>query len=202
MLKTFRDCFGERLKERREACGFSTVEKLARAISVRGQTISNYEAGKTLPDAEILCKLAGALSCTVDYLTMKEDAPTHDAASIAKVTGLYPKAIESIAKHNETENKFVPFFVSAMLCSDRIDLMSKTFVMLIDTIGKEREKAGGTIDESRTHDELDEFIDHRHMIDGARYSVDRQFNYFLDETEQKAMAMDLDMEVDDGKGEE
>lgn len=199
MEKTFKDRFGERLKERRKVCGFSTVEKLAKAISVRGQTISNYESGNTLPDAENLSKLAAALGCTVDYLALKEDVPTHEAASIEELTGLSPKAIESLIKHNETEET-VPFFVSAILGSERIYYISAAFRMLIETIGKEREKAGGTIGEPCTADDLDEYFDHRHMIDGARYGVDHQFNRFLDETEQRAMA--LDMEVDDGKGEE
>jgi DNA-binding XRE family transcriptional regulator len=178
-----------------------TQEELARELGKSRQAVSLY-CNKTEPDFETLVKIAVYLGVTVDYLVGMpgEELPTHEAASVAEQTGLSPKAAAALIERNKTPDRSIQFFISAILSSKYAYNLSVSFLMLIDTIGKEREKAGGTIGEPCTHDDLDEYFEHRHMIDGARYGVDRQFNFFLDETEQRAM--DLDMEADDGKGEE
>lgn len=217
MEKTFKDRFGERLKERRKACGFSTVEKLADAISVRGQTISNYEGGKTLPDAENLSNLAAALGCTVDYLTLKEDDPTHEAASVAEQTGLSPDAASVLIEKSKTDDRSIQFFLNSVLTSEYSYDLGMSFFVLIDRIRQERERVKDKTTSEYTMDTLGvgSYFDFEHMIDGAKFSAFHAFLGFMDEATEKAKqqtvedmtknldkAMGLDMEVDDGKGEE
>lgn len=94
LKKGFKDKLGERLKDRRIKCGYTSGAKLAAQIGSTAQTISNYETGKFLPDAETLYKLAEVLNCTVDYLSLKEPLPTHEAASIAEQTGLSSDTVQ------------------------------------------------------------------------------------------------------------
>lgn len=217
MEKTFKDYFGERLKKRREACGFSTVEKLAKAIGVRGQTISNYENAHTLPDAHNLFMLARALDCTVDYLTLKEDDPTHEAASVADQTGLSPEAVNVLIKKSKTDDRSLQFFLNSVLTSEYSYDLGMSFFILINRIREERERVKDKTTSEYTPDTLGvgSYFDFEHMIDGAKFSAFRTFLDFMDEATEKVKqqtvedmtkdldkAMGLDMEVDDGKGEE
>ncbi len=105
MEKVFKERFGERLKERRRHCGYSSCGKLAAQIGITPQSLNNYENGNTTPDVETLCKLAAALDCTVDYLALKEDAPTHEAASIADMTGLNAGTVNKLLDiYEKSEN--------------------------------------------------------------------------------------------------
>ena len=51
---------GEQIKTARKAKGL-TQDDLAKAINATRQTVSNYEAGKRLPDGETLLRLSKAL---------------------------------------------------------------------------------------------------------------------------------------------
>ena len=59
--------FGEILAELRQDRGL-TQRDLAKLFFVTPGTISNYEKGRHLPDAERLIKIADYFSVTTDYL--------------------------------------------------------------------------------------------------------------------------------------
>ncbi|MBR2612851.1 MAG: helix-turn-helix domain-containing protein [Clostridia bacterium] len=46
---------------------------LAEAIGINQQTISNYETGKTIPDAFVLIKIADFFGVSIDYLLGRVD---------------------------------------------------------------------------------------------------------------------------------
>lgn len=98
MVKDFKAEFGRRLRQRRIDCKFPSGKSLAEKVGITPQTLNYYENGKNLPDAQTLNDLANALNCTVDYLVLREDAPTHDAASIVEQTGLSAGAVQVLQK--------------------------------------------------------------------------------------------------------
>ncbi len=77
---------GERIKNKREACGL-TQKQLARLIDVNEAVVSNWETGKNRPNTDVLKKLCDALSCTADcLLDLSVSVPsfTSDAQKVAK----------------------------------------------------------------------------------------------------------------------
>lgn len=63
-----RETFGRRLKEQRKLRGLSQPE-LADAAGIENwNRISNWELGYNFPPLNVLCRLAVALNCSVDYL--------------------------------------------------------------------------------------------------------------------------------------
>jgi len=74
------DVLGTRLKELREEKELSQ-EGLAELIGKSKNSIYNYENGKRLPDADVLCKLAGFFGESVDYL-LGIKAPTQELADM------------------------------------------------------------------------------------------------------------------------
>jgi len=143
----YKERFAKRLKERRKACGFDSGKELGIKIGITGQTINNYEkedSKNTLPDAETLLKLAKALDCTVDYLTLKEEAPKHEAASVAEQTGLNEKAVSVLlyakaAKENlfDGRGKAILPFISALLSSEKLGRLALSFVNWVEEAEKE-----------------------------------------------------------------
>ena len=70
--------FGENLKAVRKAKGY-TQEELAIKLNVVRQTVSKWEKGLSVPDADVLSKIADVLDTKVSLLlggTMPEDLPT------------------------------------------------------------------------------------------------------------------------------
>jgi len=63
----FRKAFGVRLKELRKQKRWSQKEMAAK-VEIRFQQLNKYESGLNLPPAEMLIKLADALTTTIDYL--------------------------------------------------------------------------------------------------------------------------------------
>ncbi len=63
----FRKTFGARLKELRKQKRWSQKE-LAAKVEISFQQLNKYESGLNLPPAEMLIKLADALSTTTDHL--------------------------------------------------------------------------------------------------------------------------------------
>jgi transcriptional regulator with XRE-family HTH domain len=57
--------FGERLRQLREANGF-TQETLARAAGVHQQSIARWERGQREPDWSVVCRLADALGVPLE----------------------------------------------------------------------------------------------------------------------------------------
>ncbi len=88
--------FGNRLREMRIAAGFMRQIDLADEIGTIVQTISNYEKGIRLPDAEMLSRIVEVLPCNADYLLGFEDKPTYSEAYIIEQTGLSAKATRKL----------------------------------------------------------------------------------------------------------
>lgn len=84
---------GSRIKELRIKKG-QTQEELGELLHVKRQTVSKYETGINIPDADILNKLSDILECSSDYLLGKTDIPNskvyeHSIANI-EVKNSYP----------------------------------------------------------------------------------------------------------------
>ena len=81
--------FGENLKAIRKAKGY-TQEELAMKLNVVRQTVSKWEKGLSVPDAEILVEIADVLDTNVSVLLGKEvsDEESKDevAIQLAKIS--------------------------------------------------------------------------------------------------------------------
>lgn len=88
--------FGQRLKEMRLKAGYERQLDLARKLGTVVQTISNYENGIRLPDAEMLSRIVDVLPCNADYLLGYEDKPTYSDAYIAEEFMLPQIAIDAL----------------------------------------------------------------------------------------------------------
>jgi len=88
--------FGQRLKEMRLKAGYERQIDLATKLGTVVQTISNYESGKRLPDAEMLSRIVDILPCNADYLLGFEDRPTYSDTYISEETLLSQKAIDAL----------------------------------------------------------------------------------------------------------
>ena len=63
--------FGDNLKTIRKAKGY-TQEELAIKLNVVRQTVSKWEKGLSVPDADTLCKIADALETSISELLGSE----------------------------------------------------------------------------------------------------------------------------------
>lgn len=75
---------GNRIKEKRISIG-KTQEELGQLVHVKKQTISKWENGINVPDADTLKILSDILDCTVDYLVGKTDNSNSKVYSQADV---------------------------------------------------------------------------------------------------------------------
>lgn len=69
-----RQTFGLRLKELRMLRGLTQPELAARADIENWNRISNWELGYNFPPLNVLCRLAAALQCSVDFLLGMDEA--------------------------------------------------------------------------------------------------------------------------------
>ena len=128
--------FGNRLRKRRLAAGFLRQQDLADAIGVTTASISYYESGTRMPDAESLAKITQVLDCTADYLTQREDAPTHTLADIVEATGLSHEAIAKLVSAEKDpplsivkDDNFIAHFISELICSEEFREMLPLFLV-------------------------------------------------------------------------
>ena len=81
--------FSENLKAVRKAKGY-TQEELAIKLNVVRQTVSKWEKGLSVPDADVLSRIADVLDTKVSVLlggSVKEEANTHAVAEqLAKIS--------------------------------------------------------------------------------------------------------------------
>lgn len=75
--------FGENLKAMRKAKGY-TQQELAMKLNVVRQTVSKWEKGLSVPDAEILVEIADVLDTDVSVLLGKEvsDEESRDEVAV------------------------------------------------------------------------------------------------------------------------
>lgn len=96
--------FKERLKQLRLEKGFYQPE-LAKELNIAKQTVSNWENGNRVPDAETLIKIANYFNCSVDYLLGNSDIknPQHEL-KIKKAKSLKDELIELMEKRSIIKN--------------------------------------------------------------------------------------------------
>lgn len=71
-----------RIRDLREDMDLRQVD-VTEATGIDQKTLSNYENGKTQPDARALIALADFFHVSIDYLVGRTDMPSLDAQSIS-----------------------------------------------------------------------------------------------------------------------
>ena len=133
--------FGERLRQRREAEGYSQSE-LAELISVSSQLISYYETGRGMPrNEDILKNLAEALGTTREWLFFGTEEKTPSTAQ---------EAIDADeVKMAKIESERKVYTINDMRNLDNVNLLIKHLQIL--PIGKDEMRAlHKTLSEFRT----------------------------------------------------
>ncbi|MCK6579918.1 MAG: helix-turn-helix domain-containing protein [Anaerolineae bacterium] len=78
--------FGQRLRQQREKLAF-TQQDVADQLNINYQQLNKWEAGKHLPAAETIAKLAVVLQTSSDYLlNLTSDPEQRTAQSVNKLT--------------------------------------------------------------------------------------------------------------------
>lgn len=89
--------FHENLKTMRKAKGY-TQEDLAIKLNVVRQTVSKWEKGLSVPDADVLCKIADVLDTDVSTLLGEEIVEKTDKSAVAQQLA---KINEQLAMKNQ-----------------------------------------------------------------------------------------------------
>ena len=89
--------FQENLKTMRKAKGY-TQEDLAIKLNVVRQTVSKWEKGLSVPDADVLCKIADVLDTDVSTLLGEEIVEETDKSAVAQQLA---KSSEQLAMKNQ-----------------------------------------------------------------------------------------------------
>lgn len=84
-----------RIRDLREDMDLRQVD-VAKATGIDQKTLSNYETGKTLPDANSLCALADFFGVTIDYLVGRTE-----------INGVQPKELNEVIKEIHKLNLLV-----------------------------------------------------------------------------------------------
>ncbi len=74
---------GERLRALRESAGWTQIE-LATRLGVGNSTVSQYEGGHRVPDADTLVRLAQLFKVTLDHLLGNEEQPDPNVRAILR----------------------------------------------------------------------------------------------------------------------
>ena len=93
--------FHENLKTMRKAKGY-TQEELAIKLNVVRQTVSKCEKGLSVPDADVLCKIADVLDTDVSTLLGEEIVEETDKSAVAQQLA---KISEQLAMKNQHSKK-------------------------------------------------------------------------------------------------
>ena len=93
--------FHENLKTMRKAKGY-TQEQLAIKLNVVRQTVSKWEKGLSVPDADVLCKIADVLDMDVSTLLGEEIVEETDKSAVAQQLA---KISEQLAMKNQHSKK-------------------------------------------------------------------------------------------------
>ena len=106
---------GDNIKNLRKAKGLSQDE-LAVKVNVVRQTVSKWEKGLSVPDSELLIRLAEALETSVTAL-LDETVPTDEASELQMLASKLEIINEQIAGYREARRKTwrSVFIIAAML---------------------------------------------------------------------------------------
>lgn len=103
--------FHENLKTMRKAKGY-TQEELAIKLNVVRQTVSKWEKGLSVPDADVLCKIADVLDTDVSTLLGEAIIAETDKNAVAQQLA---KINEQLAMKNQ-RSKTVWKIIGVILC--------------------------------------------------------------------------------------
>lgn len=103
--------FHENLKTMRKAKGY-TQEELAIKLNIVRQTVSKWEKGLSVPDADVLCKIADVLDTDVSTLLGEEIIEETDKNAVAQQLA---KINEQLAMKNQ-RSKTVWKVIVVILC--------------------------------------------------------------------------------------
>lgn len=103
--------FHENLKTMRKAKGY-TQEELAIKLNVVRQTVSKWEKGLSVPDADVLCKIADVLDTDVSTLLGEEIIEETDKNAVAQQLA---KINEQLAMKNQ-RSKTIWKVIVVILC--------------------------------------------------------------------------------------
>lgn len=103
--------FHENLKTMRKAKGY-TQEEFAIKLNVVRQTVSKWEKGLSVPDADVLCKIADVLDTDVSTLLGEEIIEETDKNAVAQQLA---KINEQLAMKNQ-RSKTVWKVIVVILC--------------------------------------------------------------------------------------
>ena len=92
---------GDFLRETRMRKGY-TQEELAIKLNVVRQTVSKWEKGLSVPDADVLCKIADVLDTDVSTLLGEEIVEETDKSAVAQQLA---KISEQLAMKNQHSKK-------------------------------------------------------------------------------------------------
>ena len=92
---------GDFLRETRMRKGY-TQEELAIKLNVVRQTVSKWEKGLSVPDADVLCKIADVLDTDVSTLLGEEIVEETDKSAVAQQLA---KISEQLAMKNQRSKK-------------------------------------------------------------------------------------------------
>lgn len=67
--------FGERLRDLRQAAGYTSQQALGAALGVAQSTVANWERGRREPDFTLTIRIARLLDVSTDYLLGLTDQP-------------------------------------------------------------------------------------------------------------------------------
>lgn len=122
------DVTARRIKEAREASGY-TLAQVAESCGVQQyQTISKWEKGNTVPSLENLLKLCGLFNCELGYLLGEHEGRTRAATDIHEMTGLSFRAIDELERMKKGNQYFALQSLNALLeeqMCNTLDLMGQ-----------------------------------------------------------------------------
>ena len=93
----------DNLKNLRKAKGFSQ-EELAVKLNVVRQTVSKWEQGLSVPDSEMLLRIAAELDTTVNVL-LGDTVDAEESSDLKTIAAKLEVLNEQFAKRNETRRK-------------------------------------------------------------------------------------------------
>lgn len=142
------EIFGKRLRLLREEKDLTQIE-LAKILSLTNSTISQYEAGKRMPEQGILQKIADIFDVSVDYLLGRTDdpeSPGHfnkgpDPSHEEKITSALvddPELFDFWQALKKRDELRILFKQVKPLSEDSIRRIIKYIKMVEDEITKER----------------------------------------------------------------
>jgi len=91
-----------KLCERHPITGNKTsYTTLAEHLGVKNQSVSQWARGETTPDTKSIAPIAIYFGVSCDYLLGIDDAPTHAASDICKITPLAPESAEVLMREKK-----------------------------------------------------------------------------------------------------